>query len=47
MKNSKKKWIKREVKKSFSKLINSIYPADKLRILRLTDFGVSSIHEEQ
>jgi len=27
MKNSKKKWIKREVKKSFSKLINSIYLA--------------------
>jgi len=47
MKNSKKKWIKREVKKSFSKLINSIYPAGKFRILRLTDSGVSLIHEEQ
>jgi len=46
MENSKKIWIKLEVKKSFSKLINSIYPAEKFRILRLTDYEVSSIHEE-
>ena len=47
MKISKKIWIKQEVKKSFSKLTNSVYPVWKFRILRLMDYEVSLIHEER